>query len=135
MNRFFSARFLVAATLAIAALGAATVAEARPDVYLSIGFQNGPAWVEPAPVYVQPRPVYVQPRPVYVQPAPVYVTSPFFASPREVYERPRRDGHDARYEWERQRAWRHAEWHRHSWREQFRGGERHHGWDDRMYHH
>ena len=33
MNRFFtSPKFLVAATLATAALGAASVAEARPDV-------------------------------------------------------------------------------------------------------
>ena len=135
MNRFFSAKFLVAATLATAALGAATVAEARPDVYLSLGFQNGPAWVEPAPVYVQPQPVYVQPRRVYVEPAPVYARPPVFVAPREVFERPRWGGYDARYEWERERAWRQAEWRRHEWREEIRRGDRDHDRDDRKWHH
>ncbi len=135
MNRFFSAKFLVAATLATAALGAATVAEARPDVYFSVGFQNGPAWVEPEPAYLQPRRVYVEPRQVYVQPAPVYVRPPVFVAPRAVFERPRWGGYDARYEWERERAWRHAEWRRHEWREQFRGGDRDHDRDDRKRHH
>ncbi|HSC65925.1 MAG TPA: hypothetical protein VLD35_19975 [Caldimonas sp.] len=137
MKRFSSAKFLVAATLAAAALGAATVAEARPDVTLAIGFQTGPAWVEPAPVYVQPRPVYVQPRAAYVPPAPVYVRPPVYVAPRVVVERPRwRD--DARFEWERERAWRHAEWRRHGWHDGYRGfdrdgdrGERKHRHDDR----
>ena len=43
MNLFFSRKLLAAVTLATAGLGAATVAEARPDVYVSIGFQSGPA--------------------------------------------------------------------------------------------
>ncbi len=133
MNRFFSAKSLVAATLATAALGAATVAEARPDVYFSVGFQNGPAWADPAPVYVQRQPVYVQPRPVFVQPEPVYVRPPVFAAPREVFERPRWGGYDARFEWERERAWRRDEWRRHEWREEFRGGDRDR--DGRMHHH
>ncbi len=128
MNRFFSPKFLVAATLATAALGAATAAEARPDVSLSIGFQNGPAWVEPAPVYFQPRPVYVQPAPVYVRP-------PVFVAPREVFERPRWGGYDARFQWERERAWRHAEWGRHERHEEFRGNDRDHDRDDRGRHH
>jgi hypothetical protein len=115
MNRFFSAKFLVAATLAIGALGAATVAEARPEVYLSIGLQSGPAWVEQSPVYVQPRPVYVQAAPVFMRP-------PVFVSPREVFERPRWGGYDARYE--RERAWRRAEWLRHERHDGFRGGDR-----------
>lgn len=135
MNRFFSAKFLVAATLATAALGAATVAEARPDVYFSIDFQNGPTWVEPAPVYVQPRQLYLQPRPVYVQPAPVYARPPVFFSPSEVYERPSWRGRDARYEWERERAWRHAERHRHERYEQFHGGDRDYDRYDRKRHH
>ncbi len=138
MNRFFiSPKFLVAATLATVALGAATVAEAaRPEVYVSVDFQSGPSWVEPArgyyvqpepvyaqpwPIYVQPQPVYVQPRPVYVQPAPVYVRPPIFVSPREVFEQPRFGRYDGRFEWERERAWRHAEWRRHEWHEDFRG--------------
>jgi hypothetical protein len=124
MNRFFSAKFLVAATLATAALGAATVAEARPDVYFSVGFQNDPAWMEPAPVYVQPRRVYVQPQPVYVQPAPEYMRPPVFVSPREVFEGPRFSRYEARREWERERARRRDEWRRHEWREEFRGGNR-----------
>ncbi len=127
MNRFFfSPKFLVAAALTTAALGAATVAEARPAVYFSVGFNNGPAWVEPAPVYVQPRSFYVQPAPVYVRP-------PVYFAPREVFvERPRRSGYDARFEWERERAWRAAEWRRHEQREHFRDG---HGDRDRDHDH
>ena len=136
MNRFLSARFVVAATLATVALSAASVAEARPDVFFSVGFQSAPAWIEPEPVFVQPRPVYVQPRPVYVQPAPVYVRPPVYA-PREVFERPRWGGYDGRFDWERERAWRHAEWHRHQWRQEFRGGDhfRDYDRDDRKRHH
>lgn len=137
MHRYFSPRILVAATLAAAALGAAGAAEARPDVYLSVGFQNGPAWAKPAPVYVQPQPqpVYVRPRPVFVQPMPVYVRPPVFVAPRAVFERPRWGGHDARFEWERERAWRHAEWRRHGWRGEFRDADRDHDRDGRMHHH
>ena len=134
MNRFsFSPRFLVAAALATAALGAATVAEARPEVFLSIGLQSGPAWVEPARDYWQPRPVYVQPRPVYVQPAPVYLRPPLFVSPREVFEGPRFGRYDARVDWERGHDWRRAEWRRHDRHDPFRRGDRDHdrGHDDR----
>ena len=120
MNRFFfSPKFLVTATLATAALGVASVAEARPEVYLSIGLQSGPAWVEQAPVYVQPRPVYVQPAPVFMRP-------PVFVSPREVFERPRWGGYDARYDRERDRAWGRAEWLRHERHDGFRGSDRDH---------
>ena len=80
MSLFFSPKFIVGATLATAALGAATVAEARPEVYFSIGLQSGPAWVGQAPVVVLPQPVYVQPAPVYMRP-------PVFVSPRKVFER------------------------------------------------
>ena len=119
MNRFsfFSPKFLVAAALATAALGAATVAEARPDVFVSIGLQGGPGFVEPARGHFQPQPVYVQPRPVYVQPAPV-----FFA--------PRFGRYDGRFEWERERAWRHAEWLRHQRHDSFHGGGHDRGHDD-----
>ena len=125
MNRFFfSAKFLVAATLATAALGAATVAEARPEVYLSVGLQSGPAWVGPAPMYVQARPYDVGPTPVYVRP-------PVFVSPREVFEGPRFGRYEARREWERERAWRRAEWIRHERHEEFRGGHHERDQDDR----
>lgn len=77
MQRLSCAKFLIAASVALGALGAASVAQARTDVHLSIGVPFGhvqPAPIyTPAPVYHQPRPVYHQPRPVYVQPAPVYV--------------------------------------------------------------
>jgi hypothetical protein len=126
MNLCFSPKFLVAATLATAALGVATVAEARPDVYFSIGLQSGPAWVEQAPVYVQPQPVYVRPQPVYVQPAPVYLRPPVFFSPDEVFERQSWRGYDGRYGWERERAWRRAERRRHEQYDGFRGGDRDH---------
>jgi len=127
MNRFLkSPKFLVAAALAASALGAASVAEARPDVSFSVGFQGFPAYVEPAPVYVQPRPVYVQPAPTYVRP-------PVFVVPREVSERPGWGGYDRRYESERERAWRRAEWRRQEFREEFRGRDRDH--DGRMHHH
>ena len=133
MNRFFtSPKFLVAATMATAGLGAATVAEARPDVYFSVGFQNGPAWVEPAPVYVQPRPVFVQPRRVFVEPAPVYMRPPVFVAPHQVFEQPRWGDHDARFEWERERAWHRAESRGHDGHDELRGGDRDH--DDRKRH-
>jgi len=80
MNRFISAKPILAAAIAFGSLAAATAAHARADVYLSIGVPG--AYVQPAPVYVQPQPVYVQPEPVYVQPQPVYV------QPRTVYVQP-----------------------------------------------
>ena len=119
MNLCFSPKFVVAAALATAALGAATVAEARPEVYLSIGLQAGPAWVEQAPVYVQPQTVYVERAPVYVRP-------PVFVWPREVIERLNWGGYDGRYEWGRERAWRRAEWPRHERYDEFRRGDHDH---------
>ena len=108
MNRFFSPRFLVAAALATAALGAATVADARSNVVISVGFQGAPAYFEPAPVYVQPRSVYVSP--------------PVFVSPREVFEREGRGGYESRFE--REREWRRAEWLRHQRQEWYRDHDR-----------
>ncbi|MDE2452470.1 MAG: PXPV repeat protein, partial [Burkholderiales bacterium] len=106
-------KFLVAATLAAAALGA----QAHADVYFSLGVQAAPVWV-------QPQPVYVQPQPVYVQPAPVYARPPVFVAPRVVFERQGWRADDAREAWERERAWRRAEWHRRQWYDGFRGGDR-----------
>ena len=92
MKRFFSAKPLLAAALAIGALAAGSAAHARTDVYLSIGVPG--AYVQPAPVYVQPQPVYVQPEPVYVQPEPVYVRPrPVYVQPEPVYYEGYRRGH------------------------------------------
>lgn len=79
------------AALALAAAGTASVAQARSDVYFSvgahvapgvtIGVSNAPVYyppvyVAPAPVYYAPQPVYVRPAPVYYGPAPVYYSAP-----------------------------------------------------------
>jgi hypothetical protein len=93
-------RSVFAGVLAVAALGAASVAQARSDVSWSIGVAapgaqvvvgNAPVYVQPATVYYQPQPVYYeQPRPVYVQPRPVYVRpAPVYYQPQPVvYQRP-----------------------------------------------
>jgi hypothetical protein len=69
MKRLLSAKSIAVAALALGAVGAASAAHARSDVFFSIGVPG--AYVSNAPVYVQPEPVYVQPQPVYVAP-PVY---------------------------------------------------------------
>lgn len=85
MKRFFSAKPLLAATVAVGAFAAASAAHAG-DVSLSIGVHAPYGYVEPAPVYVQPQPVYVQPRPVYVQPQPAYVyPGPAYVRPHAYY--------------------------------------------------
>ncbi|MEO5797550.1 MAG: hypothetical protein ABIP34_22215 [Rhodoferax sp.] len=101
-------RFMFAAVLAISALGAASVAQARSDVSWSIGIgvpgvqvyggNPQPVYVQPAPVYYQqpaqvyyqPAPVYVRPAPVYYQPQPVvYQRPPVYVQPQVVYAPPR----------------------------------------------
>ena len=87
-------RLLGAAVVAISALGAASVAQARSDVSWSIGISlpgvqmyggaPQPIYVQPAPVYYQPPPpVYYQPQPVYIQPGPVY-----YQPQPVIYQRP-----------------------------------------------
>jgi len=87
-------RSLFAAVLAVSALGAASVAQARSDVSWSIGISlpgvqmygvaPQPIYVQPAPVYYQPPPpVYYQPQPVYIQPGPVY-----YQPQPVIYQRP-----------------------------------------------
>ena len=83
------ARILAAAGLvALAAVG--TAAQARDNVYWSLGVEAAPgvslgvgnvrpAYVAP-PVYIAPQPIYVAPRPVVITPAPVY-----YARPAPVY--------------------------------------------------
>lgn len=83
--------------LALAAAGTATVAQARSDVYFSVGANVAPGvaiGVSNAPVYYPP--VYVQPQPVYVQPAPVYygmggygyAAGPVYVRPAPIYYAP-----------------------------------------------
>ena len=79
------------ATLAVAALGFAGAAQARDNVFWSVGV--GSPGVElnvgNAPqVYLQPQPIYVQPQPIYVQPAPVYYQRPVYVQPQQVYVQP-----------------------------------------------
>lgn len=76
-----------AAALGLAALGASGLAQARDNVYWSLGVEAAPGVsvglsntrpvvVAPAPIIVaQPAPVYVAPAPVYVAPQPVYYTA------------------------------------------------------------
>ena len=75
--------FAAVGVVALAAVG--TAAQARDNVYWSVGVDAAPGVsigvgntrpvvVAPAPVYVAPAPVYVAPRPVYVAPAPVYLS-------------------------------------------------------------
>lgn len=83
------AKIVAVATVALAAAGTASVAQAHDNVFFSLGANLAPGvavgvsnvppvyyppvtYVQPAPVYVQPAPVYVQPAPVYVEPSPVY---------------------------------------------------------------
>ena len=103
MKRPLSSRFIAAVVLAAAALGAASAAQARPDILVSIGLPGLPG----LPIFVPP-PVYFRTEPVYVEPRPVYVAPPAFA-----YGRPWERSY--RPDFERERAWRHAEWQRREW--------------------
>ena len=100
MKRPLSSRFIAAAAFALAALGVASAAQARPDIQVSIGLPGAPVFVQP-PVYVRTEPVFDQPRPFYGPP------------PAVVYERPRPPSY--RPDFERERAWRHDEWQRRDW--------------------
>ncbi len=97
-------RILATGLLALGALGAAGVAQAR-DVYWSVGVNspgvavgvgNAP-YYPPQPVYVAPPPpVYYAPRPVYYAPQPVYYGPPavvYRPGWGGYYGRPWRDGH------------------------------------------
>ncbi len=92
-------RFLALGVLGATALGASMSAQARDNVYWSVGIgapgvsvgvgNAPPVYVQPAPVYVPP-PVYVAPRPVYVAPQPVYYAPrPVVVRPAPVYYGPR----------------------------------------------
>lgn len=105
-----------ATALAVAALGFAGAAQARDNVFWSVGvgspgvevnvgnvgsvYQPQPVYVQPQPVYIQPQPIYVQPQPVYVQPAPIYYQqpprfirpAPVYFAPQPIYYGRRHDG-------------------------------------------
>jgi hypothetical protein len=115
MNRLFSAKPLLAAAVALGAVGAASAAHAG-DLALSIGFAS-PAYVAPAPVYVQPEPVYVQPRPVYVQPSVTYYGYNRYVERRGPYGDWDRDGIPNRFD-------RDSRWY------DPRAGHHHQGWRD-----
>jgi hypothetical protein len=106
-------RILAAAALALGALGAATVAQARDNVSFFVGVQS-PGYYQQAPVYSQPQPVYSYTTPAYVAPTQYYVQP---AAP--VY----RYGYEA--ERARREEWRRREWLRHHQWEQHHG----HGYD------
>jgi len=85
MKRLLSAKSIAVAALALGAVGAASAAHARSDVFFSIGVPG--AYVSNAPVYVQPQPVYVQPQPVYVDPQPVYYGRGYYERDHRRYWR------------------------------------------------
>ena len=122
MKRPFLQRLIASTVLIGAVLGTASVAQARPEVNVSIDLPGLPVLVPP-PLpdrFVRAEPVYVQPRAVYQVP------------PVEVYERPWRPSY--RYEVERESEWRHREWQRREWERRHRQWDRsphrdHHGWD------
>jgi hypothetical protein len=120
-------RFLLAAGLMLVALAGASVAQARDNVYWSVGVHAAPGVtlgvgnhrpVYAAPVYVQPAPVYVQPAPIYVQPAPIYVPAPRVYYPQNYYVQHAPaypvyyDGHRGRGHWHGKHHHKHHKHHR-----------------------
>lgn len=103
INRSAFVKVAAAAGIALAALGTASVAQARSDVFFSIGANVAPGvtlgvsnapYYRPAPVYYAPAPVYYQPAPVYYEPAPVYYQpAVYYAPPVVTYVRPYRYGY------------------------------------------
>jgi hypothetical protein len=98
MKRLISTKSIAAVAVALGAFAAASAAQARSDVYFSVGVQSAPGvYVQPAPVYVQPRwSGYEAPRHVYVAPQPAYVPAPAYYG-QYRYE------HGRRHEWARHR--------------------------------
>jgi hypothetical protein len=121
---------LFVAALAIVGALAAGVAQARSDVYWSIGINapidhgvtlgtvisNGPRY-QPAPVYYAPRPIYYAPAPVYYDARPVYV------QPRHVYVEPWHGHRHGRQHHRRHDRWegRHGDDHRHDRHDRYDG--------------
>ena len=101
MKRLSPARFIATAVLALGALGAVTAAQARSDVFFSIGVQAPGNYVEPQPVY----------------------GSQYYSAPAQVYVNPAWNGYGRSYD--NDRGWRQAEWRRREWERHHRGEERH----------
>ena len=114
MQRPFLQRLIASTVLIGAVLGTASVAQARPDVHVSIGLPGLPVLLPPP----LPRPFFRE-QPVYVEPRVVYQAPPV------VYESPWRPSY--RYEVEREREWRHRGWER-------RDRDRHDHWDRSPHH-
>ena len=93
MKRPYLQRFIAATVLIGAVLGTASVAQARPDVQVSIGLPGL------LPVYVQPRPVY-EAAPVVVYERPWRPSYRYAGSPRYVHDRDH-DGVPDRYDHDR----------------------------------
>ncbi|MBB1077255.1 hypothetical protein HUU62_22880 [Rhodoferax sp. 4810] len=64
MKHLISIQSLAAVAVAFGALTAVSSAQARSDVYFSVGVQVPGVFVQPAPVYVTPR-TYYAPAPIY----------------------------------------------------------------------
>lgn len=64
MKHRITLRSLATVAVALGALAAASSAQARSDVYFSVGVQVPGVYVQPAPVYVTPR-AYYAPAPHY----------------------------------------------------------------------
>jgi hypothetical protein len=87
ISRSTLVKAVAAAGVALAAMGTASVAEAR--VFASVGINLAPGinvgvtngGYYPQPVYVQPAPVYYQPAPVYYQPQTYYAPAPVYYAP------------------------------------------------------
>jgi hypothetical protein len=104
---------IAAAAVVLAAAGTASVAQARSDVYFSVGANVAPGVVigasnyYPPVTYVQPAPVYVQPAPVYYESAPVYYGPRVYAAPAPVYYvRPGHRHHRGHWNERRHGGWR-----------------------------
>lgn len=80
-----------AAIVALAGLAMSPAAQARSDVYWSVGIGSPGVSIGASnayPVYTAPAPVYVQPAPVYVQSSPYYRAAPVYVQPAPIYWNP-----------------------------------------------
>ncbi|MEO8060520.1 MAG: hypothetical protein ABI671_19570 [Burkholderiales bacterium] len=113
MKRTFLQKLVASTVLIGAVLGTASVAQARPDVHVSIALPGLPG----LPVFLQPPlpRLSVRAEPVYVQPRPVYR-----AAPVVVYQQPWQPAY--RHETWRARELRQREWQRREWERRHHGG-------------